>query len=97
MKKRMSDEIIELAKRNIIMNTVYALYDFHMRRVGADRDDYQCGACDALGQVILDLGKLFGEEYGKPYKFEAYKRVMQFETVEKYIKDYPTPVKREVA
>lgn len=78
-----------------------SLYDWHIRTVTIvqaqiDRgakvsEDYDCGYADAIGQVILDLGKAFGEA-GKPYKYEAYKRVMEFTNGAAYVKKYPKPI-----
>lgn len=77
-----------------VMAELLYLYDWSIRSVAEDQatgedDDYNCGYADAIGQVILNVGKALGDEYPAPYKFEAYKRVMMFETAEKYVKDYP--------
>lgn len=78
---------------NKVMDELLYLYDFTIR-LALDQDDYECGYADGVGQCVLDVGKVLGETGEKPYKFEAFKRVMHFETVEKYIADYPTPVER---
>lgn len=82
----------KLDKKQVLDSLLYQ-YDFVVRAIGKDRDDYLCGRADAFGQAIIDIGRLFGES-GKPYKFEAFKRVMFFESVEKYVKDYPEPIFR---
>lgn len=72
------------------MNALLEIYDYYIRLIGSDRDEYYCGYADAAGQCILDIGKIYGEKFGeKSYKFEAYKRVMQFESIEQYKRDYP--------
>lgn len=71
-----------------ILDKLLDSYDHYIRAIDKDKEDYLCGYADALGQVILDIGKILGEDNTKPYKFEAYKRVMEFETVEKYKEKY---------
>lgn len=76
------------------------LYDYHVRNIAGvqarnGEDDYICGYADALGQVILDLGKIDGESsLGGPYKHEAYKRVCRFTSAAQYVKDYPDEIQR---
>lgn len=76
-----------------IMDALLKLYDWHVRFTQqTEEDDYQAGYTDAIGQCILDTGKILGEEFGKPYKYEAYKRVMQYENTAKYWQKYPKPL-----
>lgn len=78
---------------NKIMDALLALYDWNVRFTDKDEgEDYQYGYADAIGQCILDVGKILGEGNAKPYKYEAYKRVMQYETTKKYWEDYPKPL-----
>lgn len=71
-----------------IMQQLLYLYDFSTRHAN---DKYSCGYADGIGQTVLDISKVIGEDT-KPYKYEVTKRIMNFTTVEKYIKDYPTPI-----
>lgn len=76
-----------------VMDTLLGLYDWDIRFTTPSYiSDYTCGRADAFGQAILDMGKLFGESFGTPYKYEAYKRVMEYDTTENYWKKYPTPL-----
>lgn len=78
---------------NKIMDVLLELYDWHVRlAVPGEADDYQYGSADAIGQCILDVGKALGESYPKPYKYEAYKRVMEYTTTANYWKKYPKPL-----
>ena len=74
-----------------VMDTLLNLYDWHVRMATLDADDYQYGYTDAIGQCILDVGKALGED-SKPYKYEAYKRVMEYDTTANYWKNYPKPL-----
>lgn len=67
------------------------LFDWYFRIADGD-DDYDCGYADGVGQCIINLGKASGEKHGKPYKHEAYKRIMHYTTCEQYWKDYPKPI-----
>lgn len=71
------------------MDQLLHLWDWH-RRIATE--DYSYGYCDAIGQCVLDLGKIFGEGNQKPYIYEAYKRVMEDTTMEEYWRKYPTPL-----
>lgn len=74
------------------MGALLKLYDFYIRRaIPGESDDYDYGYADAIGQCILDVGKALGENGNRPYKYEAYKRVMQYDTTENYLKKYPYP------
>lgn len=75
-----------------IMNALLELYDWHVRMATLDADDYQFGYTDGIGQCILNIGDVLGEKSGKPYKYEAYKRVMQYDTTANYWKNHPKPV-----
>lgn len=82
---------------NEVMKALLQLWDWHIRfttqGLSKEPDEYDYGYADAIGQCILDVGKVLGEETGKrPYKFEAYKRVMEYTTTAKYWKKYPTPL-----
>ncbi len=55
-------------------------------------DDYSFGYTDAIGQCVLDVGDILGEEIGGPYKYEAYKRVAEDTTQEAYWSKYPKPL-----
>ena len=75
------------------------LYDFHIRAVAKAQarkspEDYACGYADGIGQIILNLGKIYGETWAtdEPYKHEAYKRIMEFTSAAAYVRDYPEPV-----
>ena len=72
------------------MDKLLDLYDWNVRFT-FDKDDYACGYADAIGQVIMDIGKILGED-GRPYKFECYKRVMEYTTTEIYWQKYPKPL-----
>lgn len=84
-----------------IMDELLGLWDWYRRICD---DDYQYGYTDAIGQCILNVGKVLGEgkwnvgkqEFelndGKKYKYEAYKRVMEDTTQEAYWEKYPTPI-----
>jgi len=81
-----------------VMDKLLDLYDWHVRLIPKDpTDEYYCGYVDAIAQAILDIGKLFGEGWDvkaqkrRPYKYEAYKRVMNYDTTENYWKKYPKP------
>jgi hypothetical protein len=78
----------------LVMDELLHLYDWHVRIAERGEDDYNCGYADAIGQCILNIGKTLGEsdDLSKPYKFEAYKRVMEYDTIENYWKEYPTPL-----
>lgn len=81
-------------KEQEIMDALLKLWDWHIRLATLEADDYVYGYADAIGQCILNVGKVLGEEWGKPYKFEAYKRVMEWDTTANYKKKYPKPVNR---
>lgn len=83
------------------------LYDWHIRRVAEvqeqiDRgvkvsEDYDCGYADAIGQVILDLAKIYNQDTVPEWqRFEAYRRVMRFTNAAQYVTDYPNPIERPV-
>lgn len=75
-----------------IMDKLLDLYDWHVRfTIPKTAEDYQYGYADAIGQCILDIGKILGED-SAPYKYEAYKRVMQYDTTKNYWKKYPKPI-----
>lgn len=71
------------------MDRLLQEYDWHVRLA---RDDYSCGMADAIATCILSVAKLLGERESSPYRFEAYKRVVEFETVDNYWKKYPWPI-----
>jgi hypothetical protein len=75
-----------------VMDHLLYLYDFNLRTITKDREPYNCGYADSIGQIILDLGRKFGETGVKPCKFEAFKRVCEFSTVEAYKSKYPTAI-----
>ena len=75
-----------------VMDALLKLYDWHVRMATLDAEDYEYGYTDAIGQCILDVGKVLGEGHEKPYKYEAYKRVMQYDTTANYWKAYPKPL-----
>ena len=77
---------------NKVMDELLYLYDSTVRNADSD---YNCGYADAVGQCILNLGDVLGETWKEPYKFEACKRVYQFETVRKYKNDYPVRIKKQ--
>lgn len=82
-----------------VMDKLLELYDFHIRTIDVKDSEYEydCGYTDAVGQCILDIGDVFGcskwdvekQKFVTGYKYEAYKRVMETETVKKYKQDYP--------
>lgn len=76
-----------------IMAKLLHLYDWNVRFTTIkETSDYHCGYADAIGQCILDIGKLLGEGHQAPYKYEAYKRVMEYDNTENYWKKYPKPI-----
>lgn len=76
-----------------IMNELLELYDYNVRFTNPKTaDDYDFGYADGIGQCILVIAKSLGDGYPPPYKYEAYKRVMEYETTTKYWKKYPTPL-----
>lgn len=75
-----------------VMDELLQLYDWHIRLTNPnDADDYAYGYADAIGQCILNIGKALGENIA-PYKHEAYKRVMEYDTTKNYWRKYPKPV-----
>jgi hypothetical protein len=86
---------------NKVWEQLLYLYDYHIRSVAEtqgtsmDIDDvaYECGYADAIGQVILDFGKIYNQDILHD-QFEAHKRVMNFTNAAKYVQDYPVPVER---
>lgn len=80
------------AEQKAVMDELLALYDWHVRDASTD---YEFGYADAIGQAILNIGKVLGEELGKkPYKFEAYKRVAEYTNRPDYWEKYPTPLSK---
>jgi hypothetical protein len=78
-----------------LMDKLLAGFDWDVRCIDSKRDPYSCGAADADMRAISAAAELFGDSIEKtPYKFEAYKRVMQFESVEQYKRDYPKPISK---
>lgn len=76
-----------------VMNELLEIYDWHIRFATVeDNDDYCFGYADGVGQCILNVAKALGDGYPPPYKFGAYKRVMNYTTTAQYWKDYPTPL-----
>lgn len=78
----------------MVMDELLSLYDWYIRFTIPDdpeTDDYDYGYADAIGQCILKIGQALGEE-SAPYKYEAYKRVMQYDTTANYWKKYPKPI-----
>lgn len=71
------------------MNELLKLWDWHRRMCD---DDYSYGYTDAIGQAILNIGSTLGEGHAKPYKYEAYKRVMEDTSQEVYWTKYPEPL-----
>lgn len=77
-----------------VMDELLGLYDWNIRFATVDcNNDYQYGYADAIGQCILNVGEILGEKIGKqPYKYEAYKRVVEYDTTDNYWKKYPKPM-----
>lgn len=81
-----------MALEDSIMEDLLKFFDWEVRLVGNDitpQNAYQRGYADATAQIILDIGKLLGEGIIEPYKYEAYKRVMNFVSYSQYQRDYP--------
>lgn len=79
-------------REKAIMDELLKSYDWNIWCIDKSRDDYMCGAADASGQAIINVGKLLGENSLKAPKTEAYARVMSFESVEQYKRKYGKPL-----
>lgn len=76
-----------------VMQALLELFDWHIRfTVPGDSSKYEYGYADAIMQSVINVGQALGETGKKPYKYEAYKRVMQYDTTLNYWKQYPKPL-----
>lgn len=86
------------------MDELLKLYDWYIRFTAPDRngnvDEYIAGYADGIGKCILSIGVPFGcrewsvkkQKFVTGYKYEAYKRVMEYDTTPNYWKKYPKPL-----
>lgn len=90
-----------MSTKEQVMDKLLDLYDWHIRFAAKDlegEDQYQYGYADAIAQCIINIGEVLGEGWDvktqkyRPYKYEAYRRVMQYDTTSNYWKKYPTPI-----
>lgn len=73
-------------KCDLVTKELLYIYDYSIRLIDNDSDEYDNGYVDGVGQCILNISRI--DSFFR--KSEACKRVREFETVKKYKEKYPT-------